>query len=221
VAGEQRAVRWVTFDCFGTLVDWSSGFASILRPLAGDKTPALMAAYHRAERIEEARPYREYRHVLSASLLQAAREVSVVMSESQAQGLAARWDQLPVFADVEPMLASIRASGYSTGVLTNCDDDLFVKTQRAFAAPFDRVVTAEQVRGYKPSPAHFQRFAALVKPDEWVHVACSWYHDIAPARDLGIKRIWLDRDRTGDDPAAASARVTSAGEIAAALARLA
>jgi 2-haloacid dehalogenase len=215
-------MRWVTFDCFGTLIDWNTGFASILRPLAGDSTSALMAAYHRCERaVEGEKPHRLYKHVLVESVLRAAEDIGMAVSEGQAQALPDSWDRLPLFADVEPMLASLRGSGYSIGVLTNCDDDLFERTERAFVVRFDRVITAEQVRSYKPSLAHFHRFASLAKPDHWVHVACSWYHDISPARELGIKRIWLDRDRTGEDPAAASARVTSAGEVSSAVARLA
>ena len=215
-------MRWVTFDCFGTLIDWNGGFASLLRPIAGDRTGALLAEYHRAERaVETKKPYLLYKDVLTDSLRNAAASIGIAVSAAQARTLPESWDRLPVFADVEPMLKTLRASGYSIGVLTNCDDDLFALTQRSFLSPFDIVVTAEQVRDYKPSPAHFRRFAALAKPDDWVHVACSWYHDIAPAKSLGVKRVWLDREGTGEDPAAASSRVTSAHDVPAAIARLA
>jgi 2-haloacid dehalogenase len=105
--------------------------------------------------------------------------------------------------------------GCRLAVLTNCDDDLFAQTERAFRQPFDLVITAEQVGAYKPSSEHFERFAeaAGVSRHDWVHVACSWYHDIAPARTLGIQRVWLDRDRTGHDERAASARVESAADV--------
>ena len=215
-------MRWVTFDCFGTLIDWNGGFASLLRPIAGDRTVALLAEYHRAERaVETKKPYLPYKNVLTESLRNAAASIGISVSDAQARTLPESWHRLPVFADVEPMLKTLRESGYSTGVLTNCDDDLFALTQRSFLSPFDMVVTAEQVRDYKPSPAHFRRFAALAKPDDWVHVACSWYHDIVPAKALGVKRVWLDREGTGEDPAAASSRVTSAQDVAAAIARLA
>jgi 2-haloacid dehalogenase len=215
-------MRWVTFDCFGTLIDWNTGFAALLRPIAGDRTEALRAEYHRAERaVETKRPHILYKDVLTESLRNAAATMGIAVSDTQARTLPESWDRLPVFADVEPMLKALRASGYSTGVLTNCDDDLFALTHRSFLSPFDIVVTAEQVRDYKPSPAHFRRFAALAKPDDWVHVACSWYHDIVPAKALGVKRVWLDREGTGEDPSAASFRVTSAQDVAAAIARLA
>ena len=101
----------------------------------------------------------------------------------------------------------MRAAGYRLAVLTNCDDDLFAETHKSFQQPFDLVITAEQVKDYKPSHSHFRRFFRVsgVEMSDWVHVACSWFHDIAPARDLGVKRIWVDRDRTGEDRAQATA----------------
>ena len=206
-------VRWVTFDCFGTLVDWNTGFAAILAPLVGDKTPDVMRAYHHFERLlEQETPHRLYKDVLTAALSRAAEEVGVPLSESQARRLPQQWATLPVFGDVEAMLADLRGDGCRLAVLTNCDDDLFAQTQRAFRAPFDLVVTAERVCDYKPSPAHFRYFTRVsgVTPGAWIHVANSWYHDIAPARDLGIPRVWLDRDDTGETPAAASVRIRSA-----------
>ncbi len=107
-------------------------------------------------------------------------------------------------------------------MLTNCDDDLFEETQRAFRERFDLVVTAERVRDYKPSLAHFRYFARSTGAarDDWVHVACSWYHDIAPARELALAPVWLDRDRTGEDPSSASAYLQSAADVPDAVARL-
>ncbi|HMH52121.1 MAG TPA: hypothetical protein VK548_17930, partial [Candidatus Acidoferrum sp.] len=88
--------------------------------------------------------------------------------------------------------------------------------------PFDLVVTAERVRDYKPSSSHFRYFSRVsgVKDGEWIHIANSWYHDITPARALNIPRVWLDRDDTGQDPADASVRVRSAGEVRPAIASL-
>jgi 2-haloacid dehalogenase len=216
-------MRWVTFDCFGTMVDWLSGFSAILTPLFGDKTADVMRVYDRFERLLELEtPHRLYKDVLTAGLLRAAEEVGVPLSESQARRLPQQWGTMPVFADVEPMLAGLRADGYRIAVLTNCDEDLFSETQRAFRTPFDLVVTAERVCDYKPSPAHFRYFSRVsgVKDGEWVHVANSWYHDVTPARALNIPRVWLDRDDTGEDPAGASARLRSATQVRDAVAAL-
>jgi 2-haloacid dehalogenase len=129
---------------------------------------------------------------------------------------------MPLFPDVEPMLAQLRAIGCRLGVLTNCDEDLFEQTHRSFRQPFDLVVTAERVRDYKPSLSHFRFFARSTgaHKDNWVHVARSWHHDISPARELDLPRIWVDRENTGDDASAASVRVTSAVEICVAVASL-
>jgi 2-haloacid dehalogenase len=208
--------RWVTFDCFGTLVDWHAGFDAILRPLFGDRTPQVVAVYHRFERLlEQETPHRLYKDVLATGLLRAAEEVGTPLSDSQVLALPERWGTQPVFDDVEPMLAALRAAGCRLAVLTNCDDDLFERTERGFRSPFDLVVTAERVLAYKPSLTHFRHFARVsgVREGDWVHVANSWYHDISPARDLGIPRIWLDRDQTGEDASAASARVRSASRV--------
>ena len=208
--------RWVTFDCFGTLVDWHTGFAQLLTPLAGPRTADLIQAYHPFERrLECESPHRLYREVLTTALAQAAVAVGIPLSEEAVHTLPDGWGSLPIFAEVEDMLASLRVMGCRLAVLTNCDDDLFARTQRTFRQPFDLVITAEQVGAYKPAARHFERFMELTgaSQQDWVHVACSWYHDIAPARALGIQRVWLDRDRTGEDERTATVRVVSGADV--------
>src|SRR4051794_28684406 len=166
---------WVTFDCFGTLVDWHTGFAQALRPMAGDRVGELLAVYHRHESLLEAeRPHRLYKDVLETAVRRAAADLALAVTEEQAAALPRAWDRLPVFPDVEPALAGLRTEGYKLAVLTNCDDDLFARTQRAFREPFDLVVTAEQAKDYKPSPSHFRRFFRVSGAEmaDWVHVAC-------------------------------------------------
>jgi len=216
-------MRWVTFDCFGTLIDWRAGFTAILTPLLGAETAEVTRAYDRIEReLEIETPHRLYRDVLATGLLRAAAEVGVRVSDADARRLPERWGTMPLFADVEPMLAGLRADGCRLAVLTNCDEDLFAETGRAFRQPFDLVVTAERVADYKPSLAHFHHFSRVsgAGDGEWVHVANSWYHDITPARRLGIPRVWLDRDDTGEDPGAASAHLRSAAGVRDAVASL-
>lgn len=215
--------RWLTFDCFGTLVDWHTGFAAILRPLAGARTAELVAAYHEFERpLEQERPHRLYANVLREGVARAAAKIGLAVAPGAVDALPANWGTQPVFADVEPALAALRADGWKLAVLTNCDRALFAQTQRAFRQPFDLVVTAEEVKDYKPSLAHFRHFWRVsgVARENWIHAACSFYHDIGPAREMGIARIWVDRDRTGEDPAAATARITGLAELPAAVARL-
>ncbi len=216
--------KWITFDCFGTLVDWHTGFADILRPVAGECTAELIRVYHEFEPLlEKERPHRLYRDVLKEGVARAANKIGLPLSAAQKESLPQCWGTQPVFADVEPALAALRAAGWKLAVLTNCDVDLFAQTQRGFRQPFDLVVTAEQVKDYKPSLAHFRYFSSVtgVEMSNWIHTACSWYHDIAPARELGLRRIWVDRDNTGEDPASATWRMGSAAGLAEAVAQLA
>ena len=204
--------RWVTFDCYGTLVDWQTGFADALTRMAGDRAPDVVRAYHECERqVERETPHRPYKDVLVTALVRAAATVGVQIAEAEARALPQSWGSMRLFDDVEGLLAELRNRGWRLAVLTNCDDDLFEMTHRLFARPFDLFVTAERVRGYKPAPWHFRAFEMMSGVDRrnWIHVACSWYHDIAPTESLGIRRVWLDRERTGEDPAIASARVHS------------
>ena len=216
-----RFTQWVTFDCFGTLVDWQTGLASFLAPYAGDQAGSIVRAYHAHERILE-RGYRPYAEVLATGLTRAAAEHGVELGSLDRPVLRRAWASMRLFDDVEPMLAELRSRGYGLAVLTNCDDDLFEITHRSFKAPFDLFLTSERVRGYKPAPWHFRGFERLTGASRtgWVHVACSWYHDIEPARRLGIRRVWLDRERTGEDPSSASAVVHAAGDVVPAVGRL-
>src|SRR5690348_1694641 len=103
--------RWITFDCFGTLVDWQTGFRQILQPVVGDRLEEVMAAYHEAEPIvEKEHPSASYRTILRESLARAADVKSDVLAE--------RWGELPVFADTEPSLSALRAAGWKLGILT-------------------------------------------------------------------------------------------------------
>jgi 2-haloacid dehalogenase len=214
------ATRWITFDCFGTLVDWQAGFIAALTPLAGDQASAIVQAYPSCQReVEQQTPHRSYKQVLAKAITRAAAASGVALSAADAGAIARSWGALPLYDDVESMLASLRRDGWRLAVLTNCDDDLFETTHRTFRAPFDLFVTAERVRGYKPAPWHFRAFEQITRArrTDWVHVASGWYHDIAPARTVGIQRVWLDRDRTTDDSSMVSALVHRAVDVPAAI----
>jgi 2-haloacid dehalogenase len=216
-------IRWITFDCFGTLVDWQAGFSRALRPIVGDRTEEVLRAYDAHERlVERETRHRSYKEVVVTALVRAASECGIPLSVQAARQLPASWAALRPFADVESMLAELRARGWRLAVLTNCDEDLFAITHGQFATPFDFFLTAERVRGYKPAPWHFHAFERLTRVDRqaWVHVANSWYHDIAPTKALGIQHVWLDRDRTGETGVAASAHVYSPSEVVTAVERL-
>lgn len=196
--------RWVSFDCFGTLVDWHGGFRAILERAGAARAADLVAAFHRHEPAVESGPYRSYREITAIALGRAMEELGIAATALRATVLADEWSTLPVFDDTRPALRTLHDQGWSLAVLTNCDVDLFEQTAPALGVAIDRVVTAEEVRSYKPALAHFHRFRETIGEAPWIHVACSWFHDIVPARAIGVPRIWIDRDRTGDDPAIAT-----------------
>jgi len=167
-------MRWITFDCYGTLVDWHTGFLEILRPFAAERTENLIRAYHKFERLlERQRPHLSYGTVLREGIFRAAANIGLSISDEQKESLVKGWGAQPVFPDVEPALAALRADGWKLAVLTNCDTSLFSQTQRRFSQPFDLVVTAEQAADYKPSLAHFNYFwrASGVEKKNWIHAA--------------------------------------------------
>jgi 2-haloacid dehalogenase len=199
--------RWVTFDCFGTLVDWRGGWRRALSPIAGARIDALIEAYHVAEgEVEVERPHRLYKEVLRTGLQRGAERLGIALTDTQADVLSREWGSMRCFDDVGPALGALRAAGWKLAMLTNCDVDLFARTLETFPQRPDLVVTAEEVGSYKPALGHFEHFERQtgVARANWIHAACSWIHDIVPARSLGLKRIWIDRDRSGHDPAAAT-----------------
>jgi 2-haloacid dehalogenase len=205
-------IRWLTFDCYGTIADWNSCMLSALQPIAGANAAPLLGAYHRAESILEAGPsWRQYRDVLRDGLGLAASRVGVPLTDSQCDAFAAAWPAMKLFPDVGEALETLASLGWRLAILTNCDDDLFAATAAQLPVPVEIVVTAEQVRSYKPDLGHFRKFAELTgaTPANWIHVANSWVHDILPAARMGLRSVWVDRDLTGHPAKFAERRVTT------------
>ncbi|GGS93926.1 HAD family hydrolase [Nonomuraea spiralis] len=193
-------MRWITFDCFGTLIDWRHGIGTSLELIAPAKGDDLLAAYLRHENdVEAAAPRTRYREVMAEALRRACADLDVTLNDDDASVLATTLPYWPVFGEVGAELSALRTAGLRLALLTNCDRDLIAQTLRRLPVPFDAVVTAEDVGAYKPDEAHFERFRKAYEPAEWVHVAQSHFHDMIPARRLGIRRVWINRH--GERPA--------------------
>jgi 2-haloacid dehalogenase len=217
------AERWLTFDCFGTLVDWRHGIRTtgeLLFPGHGDE---FLDAFNELEAEVEEGPYEPYRSVLAESTRRAAKRLGLDLKPDDATALVSTIPHWPAFPDVGPPLAALRHSGWKFALLTNCDRALIAQTQRRLPASFDAVVTAEDVSAYKPNPAHFKRFQSTYgsAASAWIHVAQSYFHDIRPASQLGITRVWVNRHRAPDDPSLADAVVGGLDELPDAVARIA
>jgi 2-haloacid dehalogenase len=188
--------RWSTFDCYGTLVDWDSGIRRELERLFGvQEAPRLLARYHELEPELQQAGYRTYREVLTLALERLAAETGLSIPEGESASLARSLPDWPVFEEVPEALSELRARGWRLGVLSNSDRDLIAASEEAIGVSFDLTVVAEDVGSYKPAHGHWHRFFAQSGADRerHVHVAASSYHDIAPATELELKAVWVNR----------------------------
>ncbi len=195
----------LTFDCYGTLIDWESGILRALSDVleAHDRTlgdDSLLEVYADFEAAAEAGPYLRYRDVLAAALRGVCATCGVVPTEAEVAGFSGSVGDWPAFPDSRTALGRL-AERFRLGVITNCDDDLFALSNRRLGVTFDWIVTAQQVGSYKPDPRNFEAaFARIDVPrDRILHVAQSLFHDHVPAKRLGLTTVWVDRrhDRGG------------------------
>jgi 2-haloacid dehalogenase len=188
--------RWATFDCYGTLIDWNTGIGAVLEQLYGaEQAPTLLRRYHELEPETQGEGYRTYNEVLAMTLERLANEVGYGIPEGESGVLPRSLPDWPPFPEVPAALAELRRRGWSLALLSNTDRDLIAASQRALGVPIDLAVVAEDVHSYKPAHAHWERFFELTTADRahHVHVAGSRFHDIAPARELELKCVWIDR----------------------------
>jgi 2-haloacid dehalogenase len=189
----------VTFDCYGTLIDWERGILDALQPaLAPHGIDAdddeLLERYARHEAALEAGDYRPYREILAESLRRLCAELGCRASDDDARRFAQAIGQWPAFHDTAPALRRLRER-FRLGVITNCDRDLFALSNRRLGVTFDWVVTAEDAQAYKPSHLPFElAFETIGMPrDRILHAAQSLFHDHVPAKHLGLTTVWVDR----------------------------
>jgi len=192
-----RHVKTITLDCYGTLIDWRAGLSRSLAELFGlsvaDRTDELFKAYIQIEAEVEAQQYQSYRQVLSTVARRLAGRFGFELPPQRAGLLAEMLPEWPPFADTNEALLRLKER-YRLGVLSNIDRDLFAGTARHFDVTFDFVVTAEDVRAYKPAHPHFERLLSVhSRSDEVLHVAQSLFHDGVPTGQLGIAYVWINR----------------------------
>lgn len=190
----------LTFDCYGTLIDWERGILealdAVLGPAARDSgvDDDRLERFGSLEAAAQAGPFRPYRQVLREVALGYGRSLGVVVSEKRAAAFAESVGRWPPFPDTGPSLRRF-ASRYRLCVVSNVDDDLFRGSAVQLGVGFEHVVTAEQVRAYKPDHAHFHEVMERLglPPHRILHVAQSLFHDIRPANELGLPCVWVNR----------------------------
>jgi 2-haloacid dehalogenase len=196
--------RWATFDCYGTLVDWNGGIGTELERLFGvERTGDLLSRYHELERqIQSEKPGVSYREVLTIALEHLAQDAEITLPEGETNALARSLPTWPVFPDVPRSLEVARERGWRLAILSNTDRDLIDVSMSTIRVPFDLAIVAGEIGSYKPAHRHWEIFreATGADPAHHVHVAQSLYHDIAPANELGLPSIWINRLAEPSDP---------------------
>ncbi|HEV7943919.1 MAG TPA: HAD family hydrolase [Solirubrobacteraceae bacterium] len=196
-----KNLTWVTFDVYGTLIDWETGIYDAFDREAqrdGFQLPdraELIAMFHEVSREIEAGSYELYAEVLRRTALEMASRMEWDLEPSRSGFLPdsiPRW--LP-FKETAPQLQKI-AKKHQLGLIANVDDKLLGLTRRHIQTDFDLVVTAQQVRAYKPEPAHFTEFARRIGGKKgWVHVTASHHHDVVPCLKQRVPVVFINRSK--------------------------
>ncbi len=195
----------LTFDCYGTLIDWEAGILDVLRPWAARhgihaSDDDLLGAFAAAETAcQQATPHAKYPEILRAVHARIAQHWGIASDAKQTDALADSVGTWPPFADTVAALKRLK-QWHKLVVVSNIDRASFARTQQILKVPFDAVVTAEEVGFYKPDVSMFRRALEVIaqwhiQPSEVLHVAQSLYHDHVPAKSMGLKTVWVNRRR--------------------------
>jgi 2-haloacid dehalogenase len=193
--------RWATFDCYGTLIDWNAGIrGQLVRVFGPEDAARLLERYHEVEPELQRDGERSYREVLTLALRRLAAEEGAELHEPDA--LARSLPEWPAFPEVPAALGELRARGWRAAILSNTDRDLIAASQEQIGVPFDLVIVAEEIRSYKPAHGHWIEFfeRSGAERARHVHVAASLFHDVRPARELGLPIVWINRLGEQADP---------------------
>jgi 2-haloacid dehalogenase len=200
-------MRWATFDCYGTLVDWNQGIRATLWELWPEADAnELLVRYHEVEPRVQLASGLPYREVLRDALVLLAGHEGLELDRESEYALATSLPRWPVFPEAPTALGELRERGWRLGVLSNTDPDLLSSSLAAIGVPFDIAITAAEARSYKPDHGHWERFRADTdsEPARHVHVGASPYHDLGPAAELGLAAVWINRlDEESELPRAA------------------
>lgn len=189
----------LTFDCYGTLIDWESGMLLALQSILSthhielDET-SILEYFAKFESELEQGEYIKYRTVLQGVVQKFGEKLEFSPSTAELNALADSIQNWQPFSDTVEALKILKQR-FKLAIISNIDDDLFAFSAKRLLVPFDLIVTAEQVKSYKPSLQNFkvaiQKLGVL--PENILHVACSVYHDIVPGRSLGLSTVWVNR----------------------------
>jgi 2-haloacid dehalogenase len=189
--------RWATFDCYGTLIDWNGGIrAELARLWPHADADALLERYHQHEpRVESESPRMAYRDVMALALKRVAHDEGLALDQDERGALGASLPSWQPFPEVPAALAAAHGRGWRLAILSNTDRDFIEASKRRIGVDFELEVVASEIGSYKPAHGHWERFFEVTgAPREGhVHVGASLFHDVAPAGELGLRSIWINR----------------------------
>jgi 2-haloacid dehalogenase len=195
----------LTFDCYGTLIDWETGIWEALRPVLAAhqvnlQPEQVLELYGELESTAEAGEYQEYKTILSIVLEGFGARLGFTPSAVELQSFSTCVKDWPAFPDSPGALQALHKK-YKLAIISNIDDDLFAFSEKRLQVKFDWIITARQARSYKPSLNNFKvAFERIGIPQgKILHVAQSLFHDIVPAKQLGLACVWINRrhDKAG------------------------
>jgi 2-haloalkanoic acid dehalogenase type II len=187
---------FITFDCYGTLIDWESGIADAFLCAAENdgvrlRRDYVLRAYEQHEPMVEGESYRLYRDVLTETATRVAQ--SFDWTPTDKTFLPKSLPQWKPFLDTNRALERLKRAGCKLGILSNVDDDLLAETRRHFTVDLDLIITAQQVGSYKPARGHFDAARQRIGNARWLHAAQSNFHDVVPVNALGVDTAWVNR----------------------------
>jgi 2-haloacid dehalogenase len=200
-----KTVSFVTFDVYGTLIDWDTGVYDAFKAEAERdgftiERDQLIPLFYEVQKQIQAGSYELYAEVLRRTAVQIAKQLGWPLEPSRSGFLPDSVQRWPPFKETNPVLAKV-AKKKRIGLISNIDDKLLGQTRRHIPLDFDLVVTAQQVRSYKPDPAHFTECERRIGGKKgWVHVAASYYYDVEPCLKKRIPVIWVNRSREQLEP---------------------
>src|SRR5579884_1196520 len=195
-----KDITFVTFDVYGTLIDWETGaYDAFSREAARDgftiERDQLIPLFHEVQQRIQAGSYELYAEVLRRTAVEIAKELGWPLEPSRSGFLPDSVQRWPPFKESNSVLQKI-AKKYKVGLISNIDDKLLGQTRRHIPLDFDLVVTAQQVRSYKPDPAHFNECERRIGGKKgWVHVAEGYYYDVEPCLKRKVPVVWVNRGK--------------------------
>lgn len=189
----------LSFDCYGTLIDWESGILTPIKTILSSHTISIsdkqiLELFAERESIQETRDYLKYREILKKVVHNFGEQLNFVPNDTELNALADSVQDWQPFSDTVEALKALKKR-YRLTIISNIDDDFFADTAKKLEVEFDWIITAEQVKSYKPSLQNFelaiQRMG--IAPDKLLHIAQSVYHDIIPAKSMGLTAVWVNR----------------------------